>query len=155
MPAPITLRKAGPDGRCPRCSMFVGEAGCGCGIYPENWKEFSRGSRVDRAGGRCECTGECGLHQPETFTWERGKHSVSVPRRCAEMNGTPAVFARGMVVLTTAHLCECSPLCAIPEHVKAMCNRCHLRIDVELHVKRAAANRMRKKESAGQTVMEW
>lgn len=110
--------------------------------YPDNWKEFSRGIRHGRAGRRCECVGECGLH-----TTHPG------PRRCTEMDGTPAAFARGIVVLTTAHLCKCDPLCADPEHVKAMCNRCHLRVDVELHVKHAAANRMRKKESAGQLSM--
>ena len=34
----------------------------------------------------------------------------------------PAKWAKGRVVLTTAHLCKCDPPCAIPEHVKAMCN---------------------------------
>lgn len=110
--------------------------------YPENWKEFSREIRLVRAGGRCECEGECGLHSTHPG-----------PRRCTEVHGMAAVFARGMVVLTTAHLCACDPPCAVAEHVKAMCNRCHLRIDVPLHVKHAASTRMRKKESAGQLSM--
>ena len=66
-----------------------------------------------------------------------------------------AKFAAGRIVLTVAHLCQCEPLCAIAEHVKAMCQRCHLRIDVELHVKHAASTRMRKKEKAGQSRIEW
>jgi hypothetical protein len=53
-------------------------------------------------------------------------------------------------VLTVAHLCKCDPLCKNPEHVKAMCQRCHLRVDTPLHVKHSAATRMRKKERAGQ-----
>lgn len=110
--------------------------------YPDNWKEFSGEIRSGRAGGRCECSGECGLHSTHP-----GR------RRCVEVNGTRALFARGLVVLTVAHLCECDPLCAITEHVKAMCNRCHLRVDVDLHVKHAAASRMRKKETAGQMSM--
>ena len=66
-----------------------------------------------------------------------------------------AEFAAGRVVLTVAHLCQCSPLCAVAEHVKAMCQRCHLRIDVKLHIKHAASTRMRKKEKAGQSRMEF
>lgn len=35
-------------------------------LYPLDWPQFSLSVRVDRAGGRCECTGECGLdHQAE------------------------------------------------------------------------------------------
>ena len=112
--------------------------------YPEGWYNFSQQIRFERAGGRCECEGECGLHQTNPG-----------PRRCTEMNSRPAVFARGVVLLTVAHLCDCSPPCAIAEHVKAMCQRCHLRVDVELHVKHAASTRMRKKESAGQARMDF
>lgn len=50
------------------------------------------------------------------------------PRRCVERDRQPARWARGTVVLTTAHL-------------RAMCNRCHLRVDVELPVTRAAGSR--------------
>jgi hypothetical protein len=63
------------------------------------------------------------------------------PRRCIEKHGHLAKYARGKVVLTTAHLCQCDPLCGDPEHLKAMCNRCHLRIDVKLHVKHARDKR--------------
>ena len=104
--------------------------------YPEGWHEFSQKIRFERAGGRCECEGECGLHQTNPG-----------PRRCTEEHGR--------IVLTVAHLCQCDPLCAIAEHVKAMCQRCHLRVDVELHIKHAASTRMRKKEKAGQTFLEW
>ncbi len=110
--------------------------------YPADWPEFSRRIRFERAGGRCECTGECGLHGPSLFKPE--------PRRCVEQDGQPAKWAKGKVMLTVAHLnhaggpCACRPLCADQAHVKAMCQRCHLRLDVELHTK----NRTEKRDAA-------
>ena len=95
----------------------------------------------ERSGGRCECLGECGLHR-----WHPPE-----PRRCVEVNGQPAVWARGMVVLTTAHLnaaggpCRCEPLCADPDHLRAMCQRCHLRYDAPRHAKHARATTARKR----------
>ena len=50
-------------------------------------------------------------------------------------------------MLTVAHLnghdgpCRCSPLCADPAHLKAMCQRCHLRYDGPLHVKNTRETR--------------
>jgi hypothetical protein len=92
--------------------------------YPTGWRLFSSQIRAGRAGGRCECTGECGLHR-----------SDPAPRRCLERQGKKALWARGTVRLTVAHLCTCSPLCMIPGHVKAMCQRCHLRVDRFKHAK--------------------
>ena len=60
------------------------------------------------------------------------------------MNHTPAKWAKGQVVLTVAHLCDCDSPCVIPEHVKAMCQRCHLRVDVPLHRRHAGQTRRRK-----------
>lgn len=108
--------------------------------YPPNWYEFSQFIRFERAQGQCECEGECGLHSTHPG-----------PRRCVEQHGAWAVFAAGRVVLTTAHLCNCNPLCSIPEHVKAMCNRCHLRIDVALHQEHRRRNQRVARERAGQT----
>lgn len=71
-------------------------------------------------------------------------------RRCAEYNGEPGVWAKGRIVLTVAHLCECDPPCAIGDHVIAACQRCHLRIDVPLHKRNASATRARK--AAGATL---
>jgi hypothetical protein len=100
--------------------------------YPKDWKAFTKRVR-ERAFQRCECEGECGLHGVSLFHPET--------RRCVELNGTLAKWAKGKIVLTVAHLngqdgpCRCEPLCAIPEHVKAMCQRCHLRYDSDRHVK--------------------
>ena len=97
--------------------------------YPPTWKEFSYWIRTVRAKNQCECTGECGLHQPNP-----------TPRRCREVHGRPAIWAKGTIRLTVAHLCNCQPICANPAHVIAACQRCHLRIDAKQH----AANRAKK-----------
>ena len=76
--------------------------------YPANWRDVSRFIRLDRAQGQCECTGECGLHRTHPG-----------PRRCIERDRQPAVWAKGRVILTTAHLCQCEPLCAEPAHLLA------------------------------------
>lgn len=107
--------------------------------YPKDWPEISRRIRFERAGNQCECTGECGLHGPSLFN--------SGPRRCVEMNGRPAKWAKGKVMLTVAHMnapggpCQCEPRCGIDDHLKAMCQRCHLRYDVELHVRHRTEKR--------------
>jgi hypothetical protein len=90
--------------------------------YPKHWHAFSHWIRHVRAQGQCECTGQCHLHTPNPTT-----------RRCQERNRQPALFARGTITLTVAHLCHCDPPCAIPAHVIAACQRCHLRIDRKLH----------------------
>jgi hypothetical protein len=110
-------------------------------LYPPEWPTFSRLIRFERAQGRCECTGLglCGLHCTHPG-----------PRRCVEVDQTPARWARGRIVLTVAHLCDCEPLCAIPEHVLACCQRCHVRIDQTMHSLHAAETRRRAKERDGQ-----
>lgn len=97
--------------------------------YPANWSSEIVPAVRERSGNRCECMGECGLH--------------STTGRCIEIHGAPAQFAGGRVILTTAHLCQCSPLCGNLQHLKHMCNRCHLRIDVKLHQRHRRENRER------------
>lgn len=62
-------------------------------------------------------------------------------RRCTEKHGAPATFAKGLVTLTTAHLCTCDPPCTNPSHVIATCQRCHLRIDRHTHALHASRTR--------------
>jgi hypothetical protein len=100
--------------------------------YPKDWKKISLRIR-ERSGGQCECTGECGLHR-----------TTGGPRRCCERNGEPAKWAKGKIILTVAHLDHNPQNCA-GENLKAMCQRCHLRYDVEHHKKNSAATREKKK----------
>lgn len=85
--------------------------------YPKDWKEIVAKVRA-RSGGRCECTGECGLHR-----------TTPGPRRCVERNGTKAQWANGVVVLTVAHLDHQPENCDLA-NLKDMCQRCHNRYDV-------------------------
>ena len=99
--------------------------------YPKEWKAISASIR-ERAGNRCECEGECGLHR-----------TTPGPRRCVEVNGTPATWANGRIVLTVAHLDHTPEHCE-PSNLKAMCQRCHLRYDRHHHAKNSAATRRAK-----------
>jgi hypothetical protein len=109
--------------------------------YAEGWKEFSKRIRFERAEGRCECTGECGLHE----------------ERCERKEGSPTSNPNYTVMLTVAHLdakdgiCKCKEQtgikCIIDDHCKAMCNRCHLVYDMPHHVYNARRTRA---EKAGQ-----
>lgn len=97
------------------------------------WRTFSREIRQGRAEGRCECRGECGLHSGS---------------RCREHAGQLALFSKGTIVLTVAHVCPCAPPCMEPGHVLAMCQRCHLRLDAALHARHAAETRARRRDAA-------
>lgn len=140
--------------------------------YPSNWAEIRIAVRM-RSGGRCECIGECGLHDgapsPECLyslgAEEHDGHArCGWPRtcecychgekpqdstRCEERDGAPAIWARGRVVLTTAHLCH-DPACDKLEHLRHMCNRCHLRYDRDLHARHARERRRRERIESGQ-----
>ena len=97
--------------------------------YPKEWKAISAAIR-ERAGNRCECVGECGLHG------DTG--------RCTERNGEPAKWAKGKIVLTVAHLNH-TPMDCRPENLKAMCQRCHLRYDHDLHQRNSRETRRNRK----------
>lgn len=101
-------------------------------LYPANWERVSAEVRA-RSGGRCECTGQCGLH--------RG-------RRCVERHGQPARWARGRIVLTVMHLNH-DKTDSRRKNLLAACQRCHLRYDRTLRSER----RRRAEELAGQRML--
>ena len=92
--------------------------------YPKDWKQISLKIRA-RSGGRCECEGECRIHP--------GK-------RCTELNGEPAQYARGKVILTVAHLDHDEANCT-DNNLKAMCQRCHLSYDAPRKAREAKERR--------------
>ena len=106
--------------------------------YPQDWKAI-RARILARAQDRCECQGECGLHPPNPQ-----------PRRCIERHHTPAIYARGQIVLTIAHLGDPSPENCADDNLKAMCQRCHLRYDHEQHMKNSAATRRAKRNKGSE-----
>lgn len=97
--------------------------------YPADWKEISLAIK-DRAGWRCECTGECGRHE----------YHLDDDGRCVNEHGRPAIGTGSKVVLTTAHLDHTPENCE-PENLRAMCQGCHLHYDREHHAETRAARR--------------
>ena len=106
--------------------------------YPPNWKEISQRIRFERAGGRCECIGECGI--------DHGG-------RCDEMHGQPAKHARGKVCLTVAHL-DHNPASDDETRLRAYCNKCHLRYDVAHHLRSRRKRVINQQLANGQIEME-
>jgi hypothetical protein len=100
--------------------------------YAKNWKEISKRIRFERAEGRCECEGECGLH--------------TTTGRCIERHGEPARYAKGKIILTVAHLNHDETDCR-DENLKAMCQRCHLRYDSKRHKQNSVITRRNKKQT--------
>ncbi|MEU8920358.1 hypothetical protein AB0D10_05380 [Kitasatospora sp. NPDC048545] len=107
--------------------------------YPRNWPAISLDIRTNRAGGRCECLGECG----------RGTHDG----RCPNINGEPAYGTGSKVVLTVAHL-DHIPEHSDPSNLRAMCNGTHLHYDRDHHRQTAAATRRAAIEAAGQLTID-
>lgn len=117
--------------------------------YPSNWKQISRFIRFERAGFRCECFGECGLD-----------HSG----RCDAWHGLPNPITGSNVVLTTAHLGvdrvdgsegdKHDKMDVRHENLKAMCQGCHLRLDIDEHKQNRANNKREKQIRAGQIPLD-
>lgn len=107
--------------------------------YPGDWKAISQRIRFDRAAGRCECDGECGID-----------HSG----RCSAEHGRPNPMTGATVVLTTAHLDHVPENCG-DDNLKAMCQRCHLRYDAAHHAKNARATLNRKRGQDDLFPNEW
>jgi N6-adenosine-specific RNA methylase IME4 len=86
--------------------------------YPRDWPAISLRIRKERAGDRCECHGECGH--------DHGG-------RCPEINGEPHSITGSTVILTVAHLDDTPEHCA-DDNLRAMCQRCHLAYDRDIHI---------------------
>ena len=97
--------------------------------YPKDWARISYRIRFTRAGGRCECAGECGR-----------EHTG----RCAARHGAPNPRTGATVWLTTAHL-DHTPEHCDDANLKAMCQGCHLAYDAEHHAETAKATRAAKR----------
>lgn len=96
--------------------------------YPKDWADISLRIRVDRAGGRCECHGECG----------RPSAHLDIDGRCQNRNGKPAVGTGSRVVLTVAHLNHTPEDCT-DDNLAAMCQGCHLHYDRDHHAETRSA----------------
>jgi hypothetical protein len=128
--------------------------------YPSDWKPISHAIRTERAQGRCECDGRCGIdHAAEAASTDYLREIAHVvaefypqeknPARCLAMNRAPHPVTESRVVLTVAHLCERGCVdapagkakCGNRAHLLAMCQRCHLRLDQIEHQRNARRTR--------------
>lgn len=137
------------------------------------WHQFSEYIRFERAGNLCECEGECGYTHDGRCTaqngvvgkmgldgiWRTEKQILSLNSDWGmSLYGTDSGALKfSKVCLTVAHLdhaegiCRCKiergVKCAIPAHCKAMCNFCHLMMDLPHHIENRRQNLMRQKDA--------
>ena len=100
--------------------------------YPADWPAISKRIRFERAGGRCECVGECGH--------DHGG-------QCQARHGEPHPVTGSKVVLTTAHRNHAPEDCR-EENLFAACQRCHLAYDASHHRATAARTRAARRAAA-------
>lgn len=126
--------------------------------YPAYWRQFSEYIRFERAGNKCE---QCGAPNGEII--ERGfisevnkvpiwfdGHGGTYHAETGDFLGTFHDYDLDLkravkIVLTVAHLdfdggiCQCKKTfgikCAKAKHVLALCQACHLRMDLPHHIK--------------------
>jgi hypothetical protein len=92
-------------------------------LYPNDWEKISNRIRFERAGGVCE--------------W------------CGAVHGALHPVTGSRVVLTVAHL-DHDPGNCDDDNLVALCQRCHLSYDAEMHALHAAETRRQAMVDAGQ-----
>jgi hypothetical protein len=88
------------------------------GRYPSDWKVRSRFVRFYRAKNRCE--------------W------------CGAANGKPHPVTGSTVVLTVAHVYDDAPENSSLLNLAALCQRCHLNHDRDIHIRNRQESRERR-----------
>ncbi len=118
--------------------------------YPSDWPLISLRIRRARAGGRCECAGECGTdHRAELRTLDPATEALDTLLlaeqfgpdlgRCLAEQRRAHPVTGSLVILTVAHL-DHTPEHCDDSNLRAMCQRCHLAYDADHHrMTRAAA----------------
>lgn len=141
--------------------------------YPQDWREISRRVRFERAGGRCECAGECGRahsggrclarHGDLAYFLDEGVRAYVGDDGAERIDKAAGAYTprATKVWLTTAHLWRgpCAGhyaegvKCGEESHLKAMCQACHLAYDMPHHVENARRTRGGRKD-AGRALLE-
>lgn len=126
--------------------------------YPKEFKAISLELRTIRARHICECTGQCGTDHAAEWAevapevkegyWAAG--IIDIPdNRCHAVNGALHHITDSKVVLTCAHICQCRPICAERDHLMALCQKCHNRMDAPSRAINARQTRQRKRIASG------
>ncbi len=103
---------------------------------------------LGRAGRFCECRGECGIDHRDERADEALAFSPAIelaiePQRCWAMHGDAHPVTGSRVVLTIAHLDQ-DPANNTPDNLRALCQRCHNRLDAPHRRAHAAETRRRR-----------
>jgi hypothetical protein len=123
--------------------------------YPADWKAIRQRVVFDRAGGRCETPG-CGARHGSTVIRQAdGSLSRMADGSIVELSTVSSYRVADVekdagdrfvkIILTTAHLCNCYPKCGIDDHLRALCQRCHLAYDRPSNRAKAAETRRRRR----------
>jgi 5-methylcytosine-specific restriction endonuclease McrA len=115
-------------------------------LYPKNWKEISLRIR-ERDGQKCK---ECGVRNGAYGCRDQDGNFYTEGE--IDRNGVAPGTILGKVikiVLTVAHLDHDSTNNA-DSNLAALCQRCHLRLDIDQHKANSAKTRHLKKVAAGQ-----
>jgi hypothetical protein len=117
---------------------------CSYKNYPQDWKHI-RQRILERAKHRCE---QCGVKNYAMGYRERdGRFVACDPDAALDMDKKPL-----KIILTTAHLCECRPLCGNEDHLQSLCQACHNRLDGPMRRRHARQTRRAKLGNAGGSI---
>lgn len=117
-------------------------------IYPPYWPQFSEYIRFERAEGVCEKCGAVNGVFGKKGNDGRWRSTEAISGLNSDIGfglyGDNFDFVGTKVVLTVAHLdyeggvCDCKERtglkCARPDHVLALCQACHLAMDLPKHI---------------------
>lgn len=135
--------------------------------YPSNWPEISRRIRFERAGGKCEWCGAPhgkeiirSSEDPARFiVFDEENYCYTTldgePIRMSEIPDEYDVTRGVRVILTVHHKGIDKPdgtpgdrhdkMDCREDNLAALCQRCHLYADLDIHIANARATRIRKK----------
>ena len=119
-------------------------------LYPPDWEQISL-SIKEHAGWQCEwCNVKHGAIGARDINgqWhdEDDIHQMNATAGYALFGQFPDMI---QIILTVAHL-DHNPANNAPDNLAALCQKCHLNYDQELHQANAAKTRRRRKIEAGQ-----
>ena len=113
---------------------------CNYKEYPENWKWLSK-QIISDAGNRCEL-----CYAPNHELIVRKKDS-GYPWQLAENVGDGGDYPKLTKVILTVHHIDSDKNNSKKQNLIALCQRCHLRLDLQKHMKNRRAARQNNEEA--------
>jgi hypothetical protein len=104
--------------------------------YPDNWKEITKEIRI-RANNKCELcfapNSTIVLRDKTTGKWDLFRFNYS-----------KEIYKKVKIILTTHHI-DCNKKNNHPLNLLALCQRCHLRLDLLKHINNRRKNNENKR----------